>query len=234
MKFTQWILSSIVLTCFCGSVRLFAAAGDRPNILFIFLDDFGWKDTSYMGSDFYETPHLDRLAAEGMIFTAAYSAAANCAPARASLLSGQYTPRHGIYNVGTRPRGDRRFRKLEHVPGRNVLPLQVKTWAQVARETGYRTAIIGKWHLSRDPIPYGFDVNIGGGISGSPPKGYYPPHPKVPGLEEAPQGEYLTDRLTKESIRFIRETRDRPWLVYLPHFAVHTPLDAKQSLTAKY
>lgn len=234
MKSFPWILISLVSTCFYGTAGLLATAGDRPNILFLFLDDFGWKDASYMGSDFYETPHLDRLAAEGMIFTDAYSAAANCAPARASLLSGQYAPRHGIYNVGTRPRGDRRFRRLEHVPGRSVLPSHIKTWAQVARETGYRTAIIGKWHLSADPIPYGFDVNIGGGMSGSPPKGYYPPHPKVPGLEESPQGEYLTDRLTKESIRFIRETRDRPWLIYLSHFAVHTPLDAKQDLTAKY
>lgn len=234
MKSDPWILLSIISACFCGAASLFAAAGERPNILFLFLDDFGWKDASYMGSDFYETPHLDRLAAEGMIFTDAYSAAANCAPARASLLSGQYTPRHGIYNVGTQPRGDRRFRKLEHVPGRSVLPSQIKTWAQVAQETGYRTAILGKWHLSADPIPYGFDVNIGSSMSGSPPKGYYPPHPKVPGLEESPQGEYLTDRLTKESIRFIRETQDRPWLIYLSHFAVHTPLDAKQDLTAKY
>ena len=234
MKLALWILLSIVSVCFCGTPSLFATAGERPNILFIFLDDFGWKDTSYMGSDFYETPHLDRLAAEGMIFTDAYSAAANCAPARASLLSGQYTPRHGIYNVGTRPRGNRRFRKLEHVPGVDVLSPQIKTWAQVAQEAGYRTAIIGKWHLSADPIPYGFDVNIGGNMSGSPPRGYYPPHSKAPGLAEAPEGEYLTDRLTNESIRFIHETRDHPWLIYLSHFAVHTPLDAKQDLTAKY
>lgn len=234
MKSAPWILLSIVSICFCGAASLFATAGERPNILFIFLDDFGWKDASYMGSDFYETPHLDRLAAEGMIFTDAYSAAANCAPARASLLSGQYTPRHGIYNVGTRPRGNRRFRKLEHVPGVDVLSPQIKTWAQVAQEAGYRTAMIGKWHLSADPIPYGFDVNIGGNMSGSPPRGYYPPHPKAPGLEEAPEGEYLTDRLTNESIRFIHETRDHPWLIYLSHFAVHTPLDAKQDLTAKY
>ncbi len=217
-----------------GVAQLCANKDSRPNILFIFLDDFGWKDASYMGSDFYETPHLDRLASEGMIFTDAYSAAANCAPARASLLSGQYTPRHQIYNVGTRPRGDRQYRKLEHIPGVDVLNSNIQTWAQVARESGYRTAAIGKWHLSSDPALYGFDVNIGGSMSGSPPKGYYPPHPKVPGLKKAPAGEYLTDRLTDEAIGFIRETRDRPWLLYLSHFAVHTPLDAKRELMAKY
>jgi arylsulfatase A-like enzyme len=211
---------------------LYAAA--RPNILFIFLDDYGWKDTSYMGSDFYETPHIDRLASEGMIFTDAYACAANCAPSRACLLSGQYTPRHQIYNVGTRPRGNKQFRKLEHIPGVDVLDPKITTWAEVAQESGYRTATIGKWHLSSDPLSYGFDVNVGGGKSGSPPRGYYSPHPNVPGLEGAPDDEYLTDRLTDEAIRFIDESGDQPWLLYLTHFAVHTPLNAKRELAPKY
>ncbi len=210
------------------------AADERPNILFIYLDDFGWKDTSYMGSDFYETPHIDRMAEEGMIFTDAYASAANCAPSRACLLSGQYTPRHKIYNVGTRPRGDRRFRRLEHIPGTDVLDPKIKTWAHIARDAGYRTGTIGKWHLSSDPRPYGFDVNVGGGHSGSPPKGYYPPHPRVPGLDDASEGEYLTDRLSDEAIQFIRQSGEQPWLLYLTHFAVHTPLDAKKELVEKY
>jgi len=223
-----WSLLGMLVAC----QSLSAAA--RPNILFIFLDDFGWKDTSYMGSDFYETPHIDRLASEGMIFTDAYACAANCAPSRACLLSGQYTPRHQIYNVGTRPRGDKRFRKLEHIPGLDVLDPTITTWAEVAQESGYRTATIGKWHLSSDPLAYGFDVNVGGGKSGSPPRGYYPPHPNVPGLENAPDDEYLTDRLTEEAIRFIDESGDQPWLLYLTHFAVHTPLNAKRELESKY
>lgn len=210
------------------------AAAGSPNILFIFLDDYGWKDTSYMGSDFYETPHIDRLASEGMIFSDAYACAANCAPSRASLLSGQYTSRHRIYNVGTSPRGDKRFRKLEHVSGVDVLDPKIKTWAKVAQESGYRTGTIGKWHLSSDPLPYGFDVNVGGGKSGSPPRGYYPPHPKVPGLEDADDDEYLTDRLTEEAIQFIDDSGSQPWLLYLTHFAVHTPLNAKRELKAKY
>ena len=208
---------------------------DRPpNILFIFLDDFGWRDTSYMGSDFYETPHLDKLASEGMIFTDAYSCAANCAPARACLLSGQYTPRHEIYNVGTGPRGNAKHRRLLHIPGRKTLDPKIRTWAHRLQSAGYATATMGKWHLSDDPLPYGFDVNVGGTHSGGPPRGYYPPHPRAPGLKDAPEDEYLTDRLSSEAISFIREHRAKPWVLYLTHFAVHTPLDAKRELVAKY
>lgn len=211
-----------------------AVASEKPNVLFIFLDDFGWKDTSYMGSDFYETPHLDALAAEGMIFTDAYSASANCAPARASLLSGQYTPRHEIYNVGTGPRGNPKYRRLQHIPGVDVLDTNIKTWAHQIHASGYRTALMGKWHLSDDPLPYGFDINIGGSHSGSPPKGYYPPHPNIPSLQGLPEDSYLTDHLSDRADDFIRENKDRPWLLYLTHFAVHTPLDAKRELVAKY
>lgn len=211
-----------------------AIAADQPNILFVFLDDFGWKDTSYMGSDFYETPHLDRLASEGMVFSDAYACAANCAPSRACLLSGQYTPRHEVYNVGTKPRGKAQYRKLNHVPGTDTLDPKITTWAQHLKDAGYTTACMGKWHLSDDPIPYGFDINIGGTHSGSPPRGYYPPHSKAPGLQDAPDDEYLTDRLTDEAVRFIRRRKDKPWLLYLTHFAVHTPLHAKRELVDKY
>ncbi|MFP6872001.1 MAG: sulfatase [Verrucomicrobiales bacterium] len=201
---------------------------ERPNILFIYLDDFGWRDTSYAGSDFYETPHLDRLAAQGMVFSDAYAGAANCAPSRACMLSGQYSPRHEIYNVGTGPRGKSKHRRLKHIPGTNTLRPDIITWAECARKSGYTTATLGKWHLSRDPLPYGFDLNIGGSRSGGPPRGYMPPHGKVAGLGNAPRGEYVTDRLSDEAIRFIELNREKPWLVYLTHFAVHTPLQAKE------
>ncbi len=217
---------------------LLAALGgrgaERPNILFVCLDDFGWKDASFMGSDYFRTPHIDRLAGEGTVFTEAYAAAANCAPSRASLLSGQYTPRHRIYNVGTRPRGSAQHRRLEHVAGVSDLDPGIRTWADQARRAGYRTAAMGKWHLGPDPGDHGFDVNIGGGRSGSPPRGYYPPHPGAPGLEEAPPGEYLTDRLVREAVDFVRENRDRPWLLYLSHFAVHTPLQPKRELAQEW
>lgn len=224
-----WPLILLALICTSATAKT-----NTPNILFIYLDDYGWRDTSYMGSDFFETPHIDRLAAEGMIFNQAYSAAANCAPARASLLSGQYSPRHRIYNVGTTPRGDDAHRRLEHIPGVTDLDPAITTWAQVAQAAGYTTATIGKWHLSDDPRPYGFDLNIGGTHSGSPPRGYYPPHPNAPGLENAPEGEYLTDRLSDEAVKFIAQNAAQPWLIYLTHFSVHTPIQAKRELVDHY
>lgn len=211
-----------------------AASAQSPNILFVYIDDMGWKDVGYMGSDFYETPTIDALASAGAVFTNAYSCAANCAPARASLMSGQYTPRHQIFNVGTQARGRAEHRRLLHVPGTDTLDPKIKTWAHQLQAAGYATASIGKWHLSKDPCEYGFDVNIGGSQAGSPPQGYYPPHRSVAGLEDAADDEYLTDRLSHEAIRFIEKNQERPWCVYLTHFAVHTPLDAKKELKPKY
>ena len=205
-----------------------------PNILIIYLDDFGWRDCGYMGSDFYETPHIDQLSKHSLVFTNAYSCCANCAPARASLLSGQYSPRHRIFNVGTRPRGKAKHRKVEHIAGTDTLDRSIETWAQNLKKDGYRTATLGKWHLSDDPVPYGFDINIGGTHSGSPPKGYYPPHNRVPGLKDAPEGEYLTDRLSAEAVKFIKANAGEKWCLYLTHFAVHTPIQAKRELVEKY
>ena len=223
----------------CGF--LIAAAGlatplyaEQPNIVLIYLDDFGWRDAGFMGSDFYETPNLDALAHGGIIFDNAYSGAANCAPARACLLSGQYTPRHKIFNVGTRPRGNRRHRRLQPIPGTNRLNPQIKTWADQLGAAGYKMATIGKWHLSDDPLKSGFDFNVGGSHSGGPPRGYYPPHPNAPNLQDAPKGEYLTDRLSSEACDFIRQNKDKPWMVYLTHFAVHTPIEGKTELLPKY
>ncbi len=227
---------ALVLQCsasFADSPEL-GSEPQKPNILMIFLDDFGWKDTAYMGSDFYETPNIDRLAKGGMIFSDAYSCAANCAPARACLLSGQYTPRHKIYNVGTKPRGKSQYRRLAHVAGVETLDPKIKTWAHQLQAVGYKTASMGKWHLSDDPMPYGFDVNVGGSHSGSPPRGYYPPHNKIPSLANAPDDEYLTDRLSAESCKFVEDNKDRPWMLYLTHFAVHTPLQPKKELVEKY
>ena len=209
-------------------------AADQPNILFVYLDDFGWRDCGFMGSDFYETPNIDALASEALVFTDAYSCASNCAPARACLLSGQYTPRHKVYNVGTRPRGNSSHRRLLHVPGVDVLDPKIRTWAHQLKDAGYVTATLGKWHLSKDPTSYGFDLNVGGTHSGGPPKGYYPPHGNAPGLKDAPAEEYVTDRLSEEAIKFIEQNKERPWMVYLTHFAVHTPLQAKKKLLPKY
>jgi arylsulfatase A-like enzyme len=204
------------------AVPAFASAAESPNVLFVYLDDFGWRDAGFMGSDFYETPHLDALARGGMVFTGAYSNAANCAPARASLLSGQYTPRHRIFNVGTGPRGDARHRRLIHVPGVSVLPPEIVTWAEALQAAGYRTGLFGKWHLGPDPTTQGFDVAV--------------EHGKLPGFDAhlGPNGAYLADVLTDRTMDFVRENRARPWCAYLAHFAVHTPLQPKTELLAKY
>jgi arylsulfatase A-like enzyme len=207
---------------------------ERPNVLFILIDDLGWKDTGFMGSDFYETPHLDHLASESMVFTQAYACAANCAPSRASLMSGQYTPRHEIYNVGTQARGKAAHRRLEHVAGTATLRRDIPTWANALQQEGYKTATLGKWHLSDDPTPYGFDLNVGGTHAGSPPKGYYPPHGKAPGLEAVPPEEFLTTTLGHRAVDFITQHHDSPWAVYLTLFAVHTPIQAKKDLLAPY
>jgi len=220
----------LAVACLTGALH----AAPKPNILLIYLDDFGWKDASYMGSDFYETPNLDKLARGGMVFTDAYANAANCAPSRASLLCGQYTPRHRVFSVGTKLRGNPKHSRLKHIPGTDTLDPGVATWAQVLRSTGYRTGLFGKWHLSNDPKPYGFDVNIGGTHGGGPPGGYYPPHKNAPGLSSAPSGEWLTDTLAKEVMLFIDAEKSRPWCVYLAPFAVHTPIQAKQDLVGKY
>jgi len=198
-----------------------SVAAEKPNILFIYLDDFGWKDTQYMGSDFYETPHIDALAREGMVFTDAYSSAANCAPARACLLSGQYTPRHQVFNVGTRARGESRYRRLLHVPGTTDLSLEIITWAELLQSNGYATGLFGKWHLGTSPRDQGFDVVVERGPLGF--KGHI-----------GPNGEYLADLLTNRTIEFIRQNRHQPFCAYLSHHAVHTPLQPKEELLAKY
>ena len=199
-----------------------AEPGGKPNILFIYLDDFGWKDAGFMGSDFYETPHLDALAASGMVFTDAYSNASNCAPARASLLSGQYGPRHRIFNVGTRPRGNAAHRRLEVEPGTTDLDDAIVTWAEVLQGAGYRTGMFGKWHLGGDPRKQGFDVAVQYHELGTR-GGHY--------LKD---GTYLADALTDRTIGFIRENKDAPWCAYLAHLGVHTPLDPKKDLLPKY
>ena len=210
-----------------GSTR-----GRKPNILFILIDDMGWKDLGFMGSTFYDTPNIDKLAAGGMVFTDAYANAANCAPTRACLLSGQYGPRHGVYTVSSSARGASQDRKL--IPTKNTVVLDDKnvTIAEAIKPAGYVNATMGKWHLGPDPKTQGFDVNVGGSQAGHPPT-YFSPY-RNRNLPNGPKGEYLTDRLTDEAIKFIEANKDHPFFLYLPHYAVHTPIQAKKDITAKY
>jgi arylsulfatase A-like enzyme len=209
----------------------------QPNIVLVFIDDMGWRDVGFMGSRYYETPNIDRLAGQGMVFTNAYANGPNCAPSRACLLSGQYTPRHGVYTVGTSSRGPSKLRKLIPIANTTVLDWKIVTIAEAIKPAGYVSASIGKWHLGNDPqfgpIGQGFDVNVGGYSAGSPAKGYFVPY-NNPELPDGPPGEYLTDRLTHEALNFIQTNRDKPFFLYLPHYAVHTPLQAKGELINKY
>ena len=214
------------------SLVFVGAAWSQPNIVLFYADDLGWRDLSCMGSRFYETPRIDKLASEGMLFTDAYANAPNCAPSRACLMSGQYGPRHGVFTVGNPNRGQADLRRLLAVPNQTTLAPRFVTLAEALKAAGYRTASMGKWHLGDDPRTQGFDVNVGGFKAGHP-KSYFSPY-KNPHLEDGPKGEYLTGRLTDEAVRFIAADDDRPFFLYLPHYAVHTPIQAKDEDVARF
>jgi arylsulfatase A-like enzyme len=209
---------------------------NRPNFVFIFIDDMGWKDLGYMGSKYYETPNIDKLAGEGVVFTSAYANAPNCAPSRACLMSGQYTPRHGVYTVGNSERGSARLRKLIPIKNNTTLNPKVMTIAEALKPAGYVTASIGKWHLGKGtetgPEGQGFDVSIAGNRAGMTRR-HFSPY-SLANLSDGPEGEYLTDRLTDESLKFIETNRDKPFFLYLSHYAVHTPIQAKEAMIDKY
>jgi arylsulfatase A-like enzyme len=201
----------------------------RPNIVLILADDLGWTDLGCMGSRYYETPHIDRLAAQGMTFTS-FCVSQNCAPTRAALLSGQYAPRTGVYSVGTLARGKASDRLL--VPPENVtrLPLGKVTLAEALHRAGYATGMFGKWHLGDGadyhPARRGFQEAIV--TSGA----HFDFTTRPP--SDVPPGTYLADYLTDRAIDFITRHREEPFFLYLPHFAVHVPLQAKPELIAKY
>jgi arylsulfatase A-like enzyme len=207
----------------------------KPNIVFILADDLGWTDLGCCGSRYYETPNIDGLAAQGMRFTSGYTCGPNCAPTRAALMSGQYGPRTGIYTVGSIERFNWRSRPLRPVDNVEVLALEKVTIAEALQAAGYVTGHFGKWHLGsrgQGPQGQGFDVNVGGNLAGSPAS-YFSPY-RNKNLTDGPAGEYLTDRLTEEAVRFIRANRDRSFFLYLPHYAVHTPLQGKKDLVGRF
>ena len=222
MKKSQFIF--IAFTIIYGLFSCSSIEQEKPNIVFIIIDDLGWKDVGYMGSAWYETPNIDRLARQGMIFTNAYANAANCAPTRACLLSGQYSPRHGVYTVAKPDRGKSEDRRLIPIENSLKISLDKITIAETLKPAGYVSAAIGKLHVAVPPLQQGFDVAINKYEIGN---GYEDGHFNK-------EGEYLTDRLTNEAVAFITENKDRPFFLYLAHYAVHTPIQAKEELIAKY
>ena len=208
----------------------------KPNVIFFLVDDLGWKDLGCYGSTYYETPAIDQLAAQGMLFTSAYAAHPVCGPSRAAIMSGKLPICTG--NVG--------------VVG-NLSP-QEKTLAEAFKENGYTTYFSGKWHLGmtgeRDPGNQGFDYMVGVNDAGQPGSYFYPykdigqdwiggkrriiPERDVLGLEEGEDGEFLTDRLTNEAIGFIKKNQAGPFFIYFSYYAVHTPLQGKKKYIRKY
>ncbi len=234
--FTTFILSSLIVSLSTLSANKAQCAEKQsvPNFIIILIDDMGWKDLGCFGSTFYETPHCDKLAAAGMRFTNAYAACPVCSPTRASILTGKYPAR--LHLTDWLPgRTDRPSQKLLRPKFQQFLPLDEVTLAKALKPQGYVSASIGKWHLGGEahyPDKHGFDVNVGGTHTGSPPAGYF--QFKTPTLTARNDQEYLTDRLTEEAEKFIETNKDRPFFLYLAHYGVHIPLQAKKDVIAKY
>jgi arylsulfatase A-like enzyme len=224
---------TIVFLVFSFAVRVLSAEAGRPNVIFILVDDYGWTDAGSFGSDLYETPNLDRLVRDGMKFTQAYSACTVCSPSRASILTGKYPARLHVTDwiPGLVPENS----KLIPPDWTKYLAHEETTIADVYKAAGYATASIGKWHLGGPeyyPTTHGFDLNVAG-TEAAQPTSYFAPY-KIATLPEGPKGEYLTDRLGDEALKFIEQSKDKPFFLYFPHFAVHLPVQGKKGIADKY
>ena len=246
-----------VTLCGCsGPAQKTAATNKRPNIVLILVDDLGWIDTSCYGSKFYETPNIDKLAEQGMRFTDGYAACAVCSPTRAAVMTGRYPARLGVTDwIRARFQGGKipadKKNPSEYVGGKNRkllcppnalwMELEEITIAEALKPAGYTSCHIGKWHLGADdwyPDRQGFDFNIGGCDLGQPPS-YFDPYFRknqgsIPTLPPRKENEYLTDREADEAVGFIRQHKDKPFFLYMAHYAVHTPIQGKKDLIEKY
>ena len=237
---TVLISSALLIFGSCGSPEIGDQGTDaRPNVLIFLIDDLGWRDTGAYGSEFYETPHIDRLAAAGMRFTEFTTASPVCSPTRASIMTGKHPARLNLTNwIGGEQAG--MLLQADYV---RQLPLSEVTLGEAFHEAGYSTGYIGKWHLGGTgflPPDQGFDVAVAVNQAGQPASYFYPYRQEepsvwdVPDLEDGEEGEYLTDRLTDEALAFIDAQGDNPFFLVLSHYAVHTPLQSKVALTGKY
>jgi len=222
------ILSVMVASC---------GAPAPKNVVLIIVDDLGWKDLSVSGSELYRTPRIDELATNGIRFTNFYSDSPVCSPTRAALMTGKHPARLDITNwIGGSQKG-----QLLQADYQRQLPLEEITVAERFKEAGYATGFIGKWHLGSEgfyPEDQGFDINVGGHHAGQPASYFWPykredsSYWDVPHLEDGEPGEYLTDRLTNEAVAFLENHADQPFFLVLSHYAVHTPIQAKEEMTA--
>jgi arylsulfatase A-like enzyme len=242
----NWVLVGLVNVA-CISVS--QGAMDKPNVILFLIDDLGWADLGVTGSTFYETPHIDALAKEGVFFSNAYAANPVCSPTRASILTGKYPSRIGLSNHSgyPGPKGPKYKLTVPEVVGH--IPLEDVSLAETLKEAGYKTGHIGKWHLQAHhmnrertyfPEANGFDLNIAGHRMGQPGSYYFPytseqhPDTNVPDMEDGKDGDYLTDALTDKAIRFIEENRGGPFFLNLWYYTVHTPINPNKAKLDKY
>jgi arylsulfatase A-like enzyme len=231
-----------VLLFLIGATSTLLAQKKPKNILFILVDDFGYKDLGCYGSSFYETPNIDKLAKSGTKFTNAYAACPVCSPSRAAIMTGKYPARlqntdwfgapqpQNVQSHWTRNKPLLPAPYIEHLdPGETTI-------AEALKLKGYKTFIAGKWHLGEEeqyyPENQGFDINKGGFSKGHP-SSYFSPYAN-PKLPDGPVGEYLPFRLAAETNKFMESHKDQPFFVYMAYYLVHTPLQALDSLTKKY
>jgi arylsulfatase A-like enzyme len=220
------VLLSLLLLGLLGPIR---AADRPPNIILVLADDLGWTDVGCFGSKYYETPNLDRLAAQGMRLTNHHHCQ-NCAPTRSALLSGQYGARTGTYTVGSIQRFNWQTRPLRPVDNVTKLSLDRDTFADQLRAAGYATAMFGKWHLGNTPEYHPSKRGFDEAIESEGKHFDFETKPKT----EYPKGQYLADFLTDKAVDFIHRSQAKPFLLYLPHFGVHSPFQAKPELVAKF
>jgi arylsulfatase A-like enzyme len=221
-----WLASLCAVACV-------AVAG--PNLIYINADDLGVMDVGFNNPGF-RTPHINQLRADGMLFTNAYAPAANCAPSRACVFTGQYGPRHGVYTVGSSKRGKAAARRLIPIKNTEHLAPESVTIAEALKAGGYRTIHVGKWHLGEDPTEQGFDINVGGDTAGSPKGGYFLP---VKGEVAAyntlyPQGTHIADVFADQAVGFIRANKDHRFFMHMAYYLVHTPIQAVPGLIENY
>ncbi len=232
--FSLALFTSCVISCTQSGANK-GTHDDKPNVLFFLVDDMGWTDAGCYGSSFYETPNIDRFAGEGIRFTNAYAACHVCSPTRASIMTGKYPAT--LHLTDWLP-GRRNFpsQRLLNADINQNLPFEEKTIAEILKDEGYRTAIFGKWHLGEapsGPLRHGFDIHIPKNWNKCCPNlGYYYPF-GLAGLEGV-EGDYLTDRLTDEALKYMEENKDSPFFLYLAHFAVHDPIEGRPDLVEEY
>jgi len=226
-------ISLTAATVAIGGCTATSKADEKLNFVFILIDDMGWTDLACFGSKYYKTPNIDKLASDGMRFTNAYAACTVCSPTRASIMTGKYPAR--LHLTDWISGHEKPYAKLRVPDFTKQLKLEEVTIAESLKEAGYTTAHIGKWHLgSKEYYPQhqGFDINIAGDHRGLPDT-FFSPY-NIPSITDGPDGEYLTDRLTEESVEFIEANKDKPFYLNLCHYAVHIPLEAKKEIIEKY